>query len=335
MLRVWLDQNKWIDLARAAKGVPQGKRYRDVLELARAFVEAGEASFPLDAGRYMETAKRRHWQSRQELVATMAELSKFHTIAPPSALVPAEIDQALYARYGVPNPPPRPRVFGVGAAHAFGKDSLRTVGRLQLPKDILLPPGWRSTLDQRMQQTLEYGMLLGLHPQQEATVEHQALLARMTQDEQFATARTELARQLTEHGFDKKDKLNRALFANEYVDILDPLLKALLRAGINPDRFFEQGQDGLIEFLRGVPTRSVTYDLMRDKHAQGQQKWEPNDLNDVVYLPLAAVHCDVVVTERQWANRLVRAGVPRQYGTTVLYDLRELSEHLVGSSRID
>jgi hypothetical protein len=74
-------------------------------------------------------------------------------------------------------------------------------------------------------------------------------------------------------------------------------------------------------------------DLLRDKHAQGQQKWAPNDLNDVVYLPVAAVHCDVVVTERQWANRLTRAGVPRRHGTKVLSDLEDLTAVLVDATR--
>ena len=58
MLRVYLDQNKWIDLARAAKGEAAGARFRDVLDLARASVATGIVSFPLDISRYMETAKR-------------------------------------------------------------------------------------------------------------------------------------------------------------------------------------------------------------------------------------------------------------------------------------
>jgi hypothetical protein len=36
VLRVYLDQNKWLDLAWAAKGDPRGDRYADVLAAARA-----------------------------------------------------------------------------------------------------------------------------------------------------------------------------------------------------------------------------------------------------------------------------------------------------------
>ncbi len=134
---------------------------------------------------------------------------------------------------------------------------------------------------------------------------------RTTQDHQFAQARAEFARRLAEHGYDKKDKLDRAMLANELVDILAPANEALARARFDPDWFVDAlGRDGLTGFVRNLPTRSVTLDLLWDKHAQGQENWEPNDLNDVVYLPIAAVHCDGVVTERQWANRLTRAAVP-------------------------
>ncbi len=334
VLRVWLDQNKWIDLARAVKGDPRGGRYTEVLDVVRACAGAGEVSLPLDAGRYMETAKRGDWTSRQELAATMAELSRYHAIAPPRVVVPAEIDAALHARFGVPDPPRTAQIFGVGARHVFS-GGIDTSRRLRLPEGLDPPPGWRAAADDLMQRVLEHALLLGPPPEMQASDEHQALLARMTQDDQFARARTELALRLAQHGFEKKDKLDRAMLANELVDILAPINDALRRARIDPDRFIDAlGWPGLTAFVRDLPTRSVTLDLLRDKHAQGQQKWEPNDLNDVVYLPVAAVHCDVVVTEKQWANRLSRAGVPGRYGTTVLSDLAELTGVLVAKTRM-
>lgn len=185
-----------------------------------------------------------------------------------------------------------------------------------------------------MQQALELGLLLGPPPSVQRSAEHRALLDRMTQDSDFATARAALAGRLAEHGWDKKRRLDQAMLANELVDILEPVNDALARAGLDLSGFAETlGRDGLKAFLRDLPTRSVTFDLLRDKHAQGQQKWEPNDLNDVVYLPVAAVHCDVVVTERSWANRLVRAGIPRRYGTRVLHDLAALTAVLADATR--
>ncbi len=88
------------------------------------------------------------------------------------------------------------------------------------------------------------------------------------------------------------------MLANEIVDILAPIHESLARAGIDPDAFLGAlGRNGPTAFVQDLPTRSVTVDLLRARASQ--QKWEPNDLNDVVYLPAAAVHGDVVVTEKQ------------------------------------
>jgi hypothetical protein len=58
VLRIYLDQNKWVDLARAATGHPLGERFTDALAVFRAAVASGTASFPLDMYRYWETGKR-------------------------------------------------------------------------------------------------------------------------------------------------------------------------------------------------------------------------------------------------------------------------------------
>jgi hypothetical protein len=53
---------------------------------------------------------------------------------------------------------------------------------------------------------------------------------------------------------------------------------------------------------------------------------------DIAYLACATVHCDVVVTERQWRHLLNRKGIAAARGTTVLSDLAELPDLLAGSA---
>jgi hypothetical protein len=82
MLRVYLDQNKWIDVMRALNGDPMGDRFRDVALMITAAVEAGDASFPLSSGHVYETWKARRAERRQPLARTMAAVSRNHAIAP-------------------------------------------------------------------------------------------------------------------------------------------------------------------------------------------------------------------------------------------------------------
>jgi len=54
VLHVYLDQIKWINLARAATDHPRGKHFTDALAICRAGVASGAVSFLY---RYWETGK--------------------------------------------------------------------------------------------------------------------------------------------------------------------------------------------------------------------------------------------------------------------------------------
>lgn len=322
MLRVYLDQNKWVDLARAAHGHRLGVPFQEVLDVARAAVAADGVSFPLDVARYYETWKRGDFTSRQRLVETMLELSKLHSIAPSRVLLTHEIDTALHARYGGTAASP-PQVFGVGVNHASG-GGLRAF-HADLPPD--LPPGLATQIEAAFQQALEVGLLTGPPDLANLPRELAEITAQMTQDKQFANGATALTDRLRAMGYSKGTKLDLAIVGTELGDILEPLVEGLLKYGIDPVSFLSQGPDELMAFVDDLPTRSLTSALRRDKHS-AEQTWEPNDLNDLVYLPVAAVYCDVVVTERQWVHRLKKANVVERFGTIVLSDLRRLIDVL-------
>jgi len=149
VLRVYLDQNKWVDLARSRKtGFTDG--LADFWDIAHAGVERDLLSFPLSAVHYFETTKRVRQDSRWDLAAAMAELSRMHTIAGANTLIPQEVDAVaarIYRDQIDPNAPdPSPiEPFGVGAAHALGAppgtfagqfsfEELRAAG---MPEDML------------------------------------------------------------------------------------------------------------------------------------------------------------------------------------------------------
>lgn len=331
MLRVYLDQNKWIDLARAAKGTPQGAPFRDVLDVATAAAEAGLASFPLDVSRYMETAKRGSYESRLELATVMLRLSRLDTIAPPSVILPAEIDAALRRRCGRPETPRPLRVFERGIDHALG--GRLEESRIELPEGLTVPPGYLAQVNETLRLVLETVALTGPPPGMTLPPGYAEVIAAMTQDREYAAHENDLAALMAEHGHNKGDRLDRAVLGTELRDISRPVVEALVRADIDPQSFVDVlGREGLASFLDDLPSRAVTTSMRRRKHAETQQRWEQNDLNDVVSLPVAAAYCDVVVTERQWTSRMRQAKVDTRYGTVLLADLRELTDVLVATS---
>lgn len=124
-----------------------------------------------------------------------------------------------------------------------------------------------------------------------------------------------------------------AVRGTDYGDIRPALETALDRIGVTVDEFTRSaGAAGLVEFMDELPTRYVTNVMRSAKHRQTQQRWEPNDFIDIVSLPVAAVYCDVVVTEKQWVHHMRQREVDRRYGTELLHDTAVLVDVLVAAS---
>src|SRR3989442_3993285 len=160
MRRVYLDQNKWIDLARAASGRSDGEPFIDALAVCRFGVENSLASFPLSSVHYIETLKRKDADSRRRLAAVMRELSRYRSIAPARPVLRAEIDAALHSRYGKPATPRPLRLFGVGVWFAMGVEK----AQYALPSGLVLPPGERSRLEAVVNELLQWAALAGPGP---------------------------------------------------------------------------------------------------------------------------------------------------------------------------
>lgn len=333
VLRIYLDQAKWVDLARAATGHRLGDPFKDALDLCRAGVEAGTVSFPLDLYRYWETGKRGDDRSRNDVVDVMRELSANHTMATPFGILDREIDLALQRRFGVPDHAREAQVFGIGMRHIAG-DKIDWPG-LDLAANpelqAAVPPGVQARLDQGMGELIEEE-LLRAGPDTFRNVGFD--YADSTHDERFVEFEKKVAATIREHRL-KGRAIDIAVRGADFGDIRPPVVAALDRVGMTYEQFLNRvGNEGLIAFMDDLPTRYVTNVLRSEKHRQGQQHWEPNDFIDIVALPVAAVYCDVLVTEKQWAHQMSQGKVPNMYSTTVLSRVDDLVEVIVSASAL-
>ncbi|WP_147794792.1 hypothetical protein [Cellulomonas sp. Y8] len=331
MLRVYLDQNKWVDLARAAAGHPRGGQFADALTLARAGVAAGTVSFPLDMYRYWETSKRRDDRSRDDVVDTMLELSNQHTMALPFPLLDREIDLALKRRFGRPEHPRQVQEFGIGIRH-IGE------GRLDWPEldlsalpdgGVSLAPGLSSRLSELINQSAEEALLrAGPDAYRASGFAH----SDSDHAERFVEFENKVAATIATNRL-TGDAIDVAVRATDFGDIRPAVTIALGRIGMTYQEFMDGITVGeLISFIDDIPTRYVTNAMRSAKHRQTQQKWEPNDFADVVALPVPAVYCDVLVTEKQWVHRMRQGKVDRRYNTKLLANTADLVDVLVAAS---
>ena len=328
MLRVYLDQNKWIDLARAATGHLLGERFGDALALARAGVASGVVSFPLDMYRYWETSKRGNDRSRYDVVGVMRELSRQHTMALPFGVLDEELDLALQRRFGRPEHARRQQVFGLGIRHI-------TEGRMKWPEFDLsalpdggasLPGDLRARLEHAVTESVEEHLLrAGPDTLHAAGFDH----AASDHGQRFVNFENSLAATIAQNGMNG-DAIEQAVRGADFADIRPALVEALKRVGLTYDQFISVSD--LMNFMDDLPTRYVTNVMRSAKHRQTQQTWEPNDFIDIVALPVAAVYCDVVITEKQWIHRMRQGKVDQRYNTVLLNDTADVVEVLVNAS---
>jgi hypothetical protein len=327
MLRVYLDQAKWIDLARAANGNPLGERFHTVGAVIATAVEQQQASFPLSAGHFIETWKKRRATQRLELASTMATISQNHAIASPHRLLPAELDRALRRRFGRPNAPLPLQPFGWGIRHITGIHNGPPIPEV-MRATVLATNPW---LDAReLANAIDQLLLAG--PAQDMPVAG-IPLPPIGPAEKFANGENEQVERFIKYGADK-DTRRRGVAARELLGIQEPLEAAMRRAGIWWDELFALGAEGITELMLDLPTRAAALELMWRQHDNTQTAWKPNDMNDIGYLSTAVAYCDVVVTERKWTHMLNQSGVARRSGTTVISDLADLIELLVTASAV-
>lgn len=324
MKRVYLDQNKWVELARQVHGQAEERLVGPTLVL-QAGVRSGEISLPLSSAHYMETQHRRDWRSRQELAKTMIAFSQLHTIAPNQSLLPGEVDAALQVIVDHRIEVREVRPFGWGAAHAFGM----TIGPYRVPEELKSQVSDVRGFERRANRYLEQGLLIGPSPEEEAELKGYDPFAHLAVGERYAIAKEKLRELRATDGWHKGERGERVAMADALTDHMPVIKEALERAGIAEGYFMSGGKTGLEAFVEAVPTMHATSELERQRNAASQKPWEPHDLNDIGALSVAIAHCDIVVTERLWADSARRSKLDRRLGTVVLSDLEELTEHLV------
>ena len=99
---VYLDQNKWIELARVRSGAVRSGPMAELYSQLHAAVEAGRVLFPLSASHVLETSKRNDPESRAHVAATQAALSKGVAYRSRASRLWGEICSTMHQIFGSP-----------------------------------------------------------------------------------------------------------------------------------------------------------------------------------------------------------------------------------------
>lgn len=321
MLTVYLDQNKWIDLARAETGHPLGAPFVDALAAFKRAVDEGRARFPLSSAHYFETGKQGNLERRIALARMMMRLAGQLRIAPPHDIVPWEIRCALIKVLELPMSIPEKRIFGPGVAHAFAAPQLRFTSSPEW-RGIALPTQVQEMLRTIIEAECEARVLADYLPNDVLPSVRLHLENHTTlTGKRFADGQRAVARWISELG---GHRLGDVMLATAFADISDPLALAATELGIAAERLADNARD----IIDQIPSRWVEMKLRSQRQANAQKNWEGNDLNDVAALSIAVPYCDVVVTEKSWSSLVNAARAGKRFGTLVTRDLEDVMNRL-------
>ena len=312
MAIIYLDQNKWIELAKVLHGKDPRPEMQKVLSFVQDTGRARTHVYPLSAVHYMETNRVREPGRRYRLGIAMWSLSRGRRISLGQKLLVYELELALARRFeGVT--PTAFSLLGRGVAFAF--DQPRT--EFEIP-----PRAWElhpaSYIELRIEAALESferscltgedpaGGMMPPNPRGPYAQNFMTFLA--TLGDRFSVI--------------SANQWNDGLNAVSIVDILDPLNDALRSHGLSLDQLLALGREQVLAFMDELPSRRVDMHLQKQILRNPSLKPKPTDLEDWGALGPAAAHCDVLVCEKHFADMLLRDGfAPKALVLTSLADL--------------
>lgn len=306
---VYLDQNKWVQVAQAVHtpGAIESERERTAAtELGRR-ARSREVILLLSSGHWLETGPT-YGGRRTTTAATMVDLSRGWLLRDPMQVRELELQALFRSRSGHSYLAER-EVVTLDYRALFS-------GLLPVPGDQHLPPVMRAMSD--------------------ALSGSQAVLATLLADERveggaapsaaWAQAHQGFAGELAAASYDRAGKRRKTLqWAMR--DLGHQLVGAAVSGGLSEEAL-DTWQTTADDSIGSLPYIGRWREVVHRRLSNSQNRWERNDLVDLLFLPCAAAYADHVVCERKTGGDL-RAIAPRfDGGAAVHFRIEELLDAL-------
>jgi len=280
----------------------------------------------------MELYATGSYRQRTDVATVMSTLSGFRTIASTSVLRRAEIEQALNKRFGKPEEPMQPQPFGFGVMYAAngtnrmmkirGKGSsmeslATTVGGVEKIKE----------LEHEFTAMAEFEVLRGPHESKVQELRDKYGYAP-EEAEEVARKRAAQEEELAQHLIadpSRKRNLDNIVTARYLSwELMDPLMLALTKIGMNILDFLDLGHEFITQFVHDIPTADVLVAFTKANLKNLNRTWKKNDIHDMDALAVAIPYCNVVVTEKHAYTQMFNAGMEQKYDTKLFRNVEDL-----------
>jgi hypothetical protein len=333
---VYLDQNHWISLAKAAVGHSQGEQFKEALEACLAASKDRTATVVLGSAHYFEVLKIGDCRQRRDVAAVMEDVTGFRTLLSRATVMRIELGAALDSLLHLESRGPEVELVGYGVNHAFGLRSMRdsfcirdratgddATARL---REEFGAERFDSILNAHLLE-FERSQLRG--PKDEAELEKLRDLGYSPEKVlegpiRRAGEEQEQRLRLDGDGPWRRERLPDVVSARElWVEFQNMAPVALQERGVTLEDILTSPQAG-VAFIRSMPSTDVAIALKTGWHRNRDKQWSANDVYDIDAMALAVPYCDIVVTEKACHHLLTMAGMDRRMNTILLRDLTQL-----------
>ncbi|WP_162801245.1 hypothetical protein [Azospirillum brasilense] len=310
---LYLDQNKWIDLARAATAPADNPEIRDILELLCSKVAAGEIILPLTSSNIFETHKVNRHNQRLHLAYTQAALSESKVFRGYRQRLKTEVGRVLSELYGLARSEPDPFWFlsDIFLEATTEADDPR-LGMGEFPKAL----SWikahpKEALFNYLMETPEFVRMEAIRRFTEGCED-----LRVRIEDRRARHRSE--------NISMRRRLYSAIMA---IDQQDEILSIARSLGLPWTCLGDKGGATLRAVIRDTPTFYIEREITLKLEAQ-ERAVTLNDMRDMRTFCTVLPYADIVVAEQQFTSLARQARLHTRYGVHLETDIRALRKLL-------
>ncbi len=306
---VYLDQNKWIELARAVKHPVLYPDLRGLLEALACEVGAGRLAVPLSSTNLYETYKIRDAKRRQELARVQAALSRGLVFRGRYRRLEEEVSDVLRAAYGLPAVDRTPTWF---LSDVFF-EATAEIGDPRL--GVAVSDTFIQAIRHRPALCLYDYLVSGSEAEREATVR------------QFSEGSAQLKKRIEgrrdRHRESPISERRRIYGAILLIEEMDLIFSFATKAGIPWKTPRDLGPSTTRKIVIDVPVYDTERELTLRLESQARPIHE-NDMRDMQSFCTAIPYSDVVVGENQFMNLARQAKLDKKYATRLTTNLQDL-----------
>lgn len=295
---LFLDQNKWIELARVHSGKVISGPLHDAYQHFANALQDERIIIPLTVANIIETSKRNDPISRADVARTQAIFSKGCVYRSRLTRLGVEIKNAVHIAFDhAPLMLPSNWVVVPNFIRAFEEHEASTVSMTELADKYI---GSRD-------------LYLDFMLRQDDQVRRMAHV-KYAEESKSLVERIENRRKI----FSSYDKgmRKRGYAAQLFLDHQESISRALTTAGHTLEEMKNLGPEAFIEFIENIPTLNVELNLALARESQtGSLK--TNDLGDIENFYTAIPYADVLVAEKNFSALAAQTKLDTIYGLTL------------------